>query len=62
MESHYVISRNEADVVERLLDAYDNMGTASRDDLKEAADTIISLRLQISRMTALMAYRELPLV
>lgn len=53
-----MISRNEADVVERLLGAYDNMGTASRDDLKEAADTIISLRLQISRMTALMAYRE----
>jgi len=57
-----VISRNEADVVERLLDAYGNMGTASREDLKGAADMIISLRLQISRITALMAYRELPLV
>ncbi len=46
------------DVAARLLDAYCNMGTASREDLKEAADTIISLRLQISRMTALMEYRE----
>ena len=53
-----ISSMSEADVVERLLYAYGNMGTASREDLKEAADMIVSLRLQISRMTALMAYRE----
>jgi hypothetical protein len=53
------VTLNDAeDVAARLLDAYCNMGTASREDLKEAADTIISLRLQISRMTALMEYRE----
>lgn len=62
MESHYVTLNDTEDVAARLLDAYCNMGTASREDLKEAADTIVSLRLQISRMTALMAYRELPLV
>lgn len=53
-----MISRNEADVVERLLDAYGNMGTASREDLKEAADMIVSLRLQISRMTVLTTRHE----
>jgi hypothetical protein len=58
MESHYVTLNDAEDVAARLLDAYCNMGTASREDLKEAADTIISLRLQISRMTALMEYRE----
>lgn len=61
MESRYVILNDTEDVAARLLDAYCNMGTASREDLKEAADTIVSLRLQISRITALMAYRELPL-
>lgn len=32
------------DIAARLLEAYDNMGTATRDDLKEAADTISLLR------------------
>ena len=53
-----MISRNKTDVVERLLDAYGNMGTASREDLKEAADMIVSLRLQISRMIALTTCHE----
>lgn len=62
MESQYLAKNNVEDVATRLLDAYCNMGTASREDLKEAADTIISLRLQISRITALMEYCESPLV
>lgn len=33
-----------SDITARLLEAYDNMGTASREDLKEAADTIAELR------------------
>jgi hypothetical protein len=32
------------DIVARLKAAYENMGTASRDDLKEAADEITLLR------------------
>jgi hypothetical protein len=32
------------DIVTRLRTAYENMGTASRDDLKEAADEIAMLR------------------
>jgi hypothetical protein len=32
------------DIVTRLRAAYENMGTASRDDLKEAADEIAMLR------------------
>lgn len=32
------------DIAVRLLEAYDNMGTASRDDLKEAAEEIAALR------------------
>ncbi len=34
------------DIVTRLTTAYDNMGTATRDDLKEAADVIKTLRDQ----------------
>lgn len=32
------------DIAERLLEAYDNMGTATREDLREAAEEIIALR------------------
>lgn len=35
---------SNSDITARLLEAYDNMGTASREDLKEAADTIAELR------------------
>lgn len=35
---------SNTDITVRLLEAYENMGTASRDDLKEAADTITALR------------------
>ena len=35
---------DSSDIVTRLMTAYDNMGTASRDDLKEAADTINDFR------------------
>lgn len=35
---------NNTDIAKRLLNAYDNMGTASREDLKEAANEIVALR------------------
>lgn len=35
---------DSSDITVRLLAAYENMGTATREDLKEAADTIAALR------------------
>jgi hypothetical protein len=35
---------DSSDIVTRLMTAYDNMGTATRDDLKEAADAINDFR------------------
>lgn len=41
------------DIAARLLEAYDNMGTATREDLKEAADTINNLRARAASGTSL---------
>lgn len=41
---------DEPDVAARLMAAYDNLGTGSREDLKIAADTIISLRDNLTRL------------
>lgn len=37
------------DIAARLLEAYDNMGTASREDLKAAAEEITELRAKCTR-------------
>ena len=49
-----VAAKSMGDIATRLYAAYENMGTASRDDLKEAADEITSLRkalLEAQRMS-----------
>lgn len=37
----------DPDLVQRLLDAYEDMRTGSRNDLKDAADELIALRKKI---------------
>lgn len=38
---------NNADIAQRLLDAYEGMRTGSRSDLKDAADEILKLRKKL---------------
>lgn len=44
------MTQHDNDLVKRLRDAHENMGTGSRDDLKAAADEIERLQAEVARL------------